>query len=86
LGNDSLIGGSANDIFVLHSGQGFDIIGDFIIGQDLIGLAGDLSFDQLAITQTNRGTLIKNLFTWEELGTIIGLSPNLITSASFMQI
>jgi hypothetical protein len=83
LGNDSLIGGSGNDIFVLNSGQGFDRLADFTIGQDLIGLSGGLSFSQLEITQNTQGTLIKNVLTGEELGVMIGVSANAITSANF---
>jgi len=83
LGNDSLIGGSGNDIFVLKAGQGFDIIADFTVGQDLMGLSGGLSFGQLAITQNTQGTLIKNVLTGEELGVMIGVSANSITSANF---
>ncbi len=85
LGNDSLIGGSGNDIFVLKAGHGFDIIGDFTIGQDLIGLSG-LSFSQLDFTEDNRGTIIKNLLTGEQLAVMIGVGKNLITSAIFMVI
>ncbi|MEP6517622.1 FG-GAP-like repeat-containing protein [Microcoleus vaginatus] len=83
LGNDSLIGGSGNDIFALKAGQGFDIIADFTIGQDLIGLSGGLSFGQLEITQNSQGSIIKNLLTGEELGVMIGVSANAITSANF---
>ncbi|MEG3836140.1 calcium-binding protein, partial [Microcoleus sp. Z1_C4] len=83
LGNDSLIGGSGNDIFALTTGQGFDIIADFTLGQDLIGLSGGLSFSQLAITQNTQGTIIKNVLTGEELGVMIGVSANAITSANF---
>ncbi|WP_377475418.1 hypothetical protein [Microcoleus anatoxicus] len=83
LGNDSLIGGSGNDIFVLKSGQGFDTIGDFTVGQDLIGLSGGLSFSQLAISQNTQGTLIKNVLTGQELGVMVGVSANGITSANF---
>jgi hypothetical protein len=83
LGNDSLIGGSGNDIFVLKSGQGFDRIADFTIGQDLIGLSSGLSFSQLEITQNSQGTIIKNVLTGEELGVMIGVSANTITSANF---
>ncbi len=86
LGNDSLIGGSGNDIFALKAGQGFDIIADFTVGQDLIGLTGGLSFGQLAITQNTQGTLIKNVLTGEELGVMIGVSANAITSANFLLI
>ena len=86
LGNDSLTGGSGNDIFVLNSGQGFDLIADFTVGQDLIGLSSGLSFSQLEITQNTQGTLIKNILTGEELGVIIGVSANAITSANFLLI
>ncbi|MEG4442456.1 Calx-beta domain-containing protein, partial [Microcoleus sp. AT9_B4] len=82
-GNDSLIGGSGNDIFVLTTGQGFDTIADFTVGQDSIALTGGLSFSQLAITQNTQGTLIKNLLTGEELGVMMGVSANAITSANF---
>jgi len=86
LGNDSLIGGSGNDIFVLNSGQGFDVIADFTSGQDLIGLSGGLSFSLLEITQNTQGTIIKNVLTGEELGVMIGVSANAITSADFLLI
>ena len=85
-GNDSLTGGSGNDIFVLNPGQGFDVIADFTIGQDLMGLSGGLSFGQLEITQNTQGTIIKNILTGEELGVMIGLSANAITSANFLLI
>ncbi|MEG4515491.1 MULTISPECIES: hypothetical protein [unclassified Microcoleus] len=84
MGNDSLIGGSGNDIFALKAGEGFDIIADFTLGQDLIGLSGGLSFGQLEITQNTQGTIIKNLLTGEQLGVMIGVSANAITSANFM--
>jgi Ca2+-binding RTX toxin-like protein len=83
LGNDSLIGGSGNDIFVLNSGQGFDVIADFTGGQDLIGLSGGLRFSLLEITQNTQGTIIKNVLTGEELGVMVGVSANAITSANF---
>ncbi|MEG4310737.1 Ig-like domain-containing protein, partial [Microcoleus sp. AT10_D2] len=84
MGNDSLIGGSGNDIFALTTGEGFDIIADFTLGQDLIGLSGGLSFGQLEITQNTQGTIIKNLLTGEQLGVMVGVSANAITSANFM--
>ncbi|MBD1829894.1 FG-GAP-like repeat-containing protein [Microcoleus vaginatus GB1-A2] len=86
LGNDSLIGGSGNDLFVLKAGQGFDIIADFTLGQDLIGLSGGLSLGQLEITHNTQGTLLKNVLTGEELGLMIGVSANAITSANFLLI
>jgi len=86
LGKDSLTGGSGNDIFVLNPGQGFDVIADFTSGQDLIGLSGGLSFGQLAITQNTQGNIIKNILTGEELGVMMGVSANAITSANFLLI
>ncbi|MEG4631211.1 DUF4347 domain-containing protein [Microcoleus sp. AR_TQ3_B6] len=86
LGNDILTGGSGNDIFVLNSGQGFDRIADFTLGQDLIGLSSGLSFGQLEITQNSQGTIIKNILTGEELGVMIGVTANAITSANFLLI
>ncbi len=59
------------------------IIVYFTGGQDLIGLTGGLTFSQLAITQNTQGTLIKNVLTGEELGVMIGVSANAITSANF---
>ncbi|WP_293132067.1 FG-GAP-like repeat-containing protein [Microcoleus sp. bin38.metabat.b11b12b14.051] len=85
LGNNSLVGGLGNDIFVLDSRQGFDRIADFVQGQDLIGLSGGLSFNQLAITQDSQGALIKNALTGESLGVISGVSASTITSVNFIQ-
>ncbi|NJL68986.1 MAG: calcium-binding protein, partial [Microcoleus sp. SM1_3_4] len=83
LGNDSLIGGSGNDIFVLEAGRGFDVIADFTVGEDAIALTGGLSFSQLELIQNTQGTIIKNLLTGEQLGVLIGVSANSLTSANF---
>ena len=79
--SDTICGG--NDIFALKADRGFDIIADFTQSQDLIGLSGGLSFGQLEITQNTQGTLIKNLLTGEQLGVMVGVSANAITSANF---
>lgn len=59
LGNDSLIGDRGDDIFILRNEQGFDTIADFTPSQDLLGLSGGLTFEQLEIVQDNNNTLIK---------------------------
>ena len=74
---------SGNDIFVLQADRGFDIIADFTVGQDFIGLSGGLSFSQLAISQNTQGTLIKNLLTGEQLAMMIGVNANAITAVNF---
>lgn len=50
-----LEGGDGRDIFVIAPGEGIDTILDFTQGEDLIGLAGGLSFGQLTIETRGRG-------------------------------
>ncbi|MGF1523105.1 MAG: calcium-binding protein [Leptolyngbyaceae cyanobacterium] len=71
-GDDILRGGSGNDVlsgdnfsslrgvdtFVLAAGEGTDLIVDFEVGKDFIGLAGSLSIGQLAIIPDGDNTLI----------------------------
>ena len=59
LGNDSLIGAQGDDTFILRNEQGFDTIADFTPSQDVLGLSGGLTFEQLEIVQDNNNTLIK---------------------------
>ena len=59
MGNDSLIGAQGNDTFILRNEQGFDTIADFTPSQDVLGLSGGLTFEQLEIVQDNNNTLIK---------------------------
>ena len=64
-GNDRLRGdfsrnSDGEDTFVLAIGEGTDTIEDFGIGEDFIGLADGLLFEQLVITQqSRRRTLIE---------------------------
>lgn len=58
LGNDTLQDGAGKDTFVLAIGEGTDIIRGFQIGNDRIGLAGGLTFNQLSITTSGKNTLI----------------------------
>jgi hypothetical protein len=63
----------------LRSGKGDDLINDFQNGQDLIGLAGGLSFAQLAIASSNNNTLISAKDTGELLATLNRIQANLIS-------
>ncbi|MBD2344522.1 calcium-binding protein [Anabaena subtropica] len=87
LGNDILVGGSGNDLFVLQAKGGTDIIRDFVDGQDLIGLAGGLTFGQLTITQGTgvniNNTLITITSTSELIGILNGVVSNNITDSDF---
>ena len=80
LGDDSLIGGAGGDIFVLQSGAGSDVIVDFVSGADALGLAGGLTFGELAITQESGATLIR--FEQELLATLENVSS--INAADFI--
>ena len=46
-GKDIFDGGEGQDLFVLAAGEGRDIIQDFNIGADTIGLADGIDFDDL---------------------------------------
>ena len=39
-GNDTLIGGAGNDLFIYQSGQGNDVITDYVTGQDKLKITG----------------------------------------------
>ena len=59
LGNDILSGGRRRDRFVLTAGSGPDLITDFTKGEDLLVLAGGLTFAQLSITQNANAAFIR---------------------------
>ncbi|MCT7982460.1 DUF4347 domain-containing protein [Laspinema sp. A4] len=64
LGNDTLIGGGGADIFVFREGDGVNLVVDFEVGIDRIGLAEGLTFEQLSITQ---GTGVTHITVGSEL-------------------
>ncbi|NEP76306.1 MAG: hypothetical protein F6K29_33105 [Okeania sp. SIO2G5] len=55
---DVLVGGAGSDTFVIQDKRGFDIVRDFTDGKDSLKLGGDLTFDQLEISQKGTHTLI----------------------------
>ncbi|MCT7956023.1 calcium-binding protein, partial [Laspinema palackyanum] len=58
LGNDLLIGGAGDDRFIIRKDAGVDWIVDFTDGEDLIGLAEGLTWDDLTFIQGNNSTSI----------------------------
>ena len=63
LGNDILTGddqsgGQGADIFILAAGAGTDMIMDFEVGIDLIGLADGLTFDDVSLGQGENGAIL----------------------------
>nr|WP_277876478.1 DUF4347 domain-containing protein [Trichocoleus sp. FACHB-40] len=77
-GNDILTGGAGRDTFVLAKGEGSDMITDFRVGEDLIGLAGGLSLGQVSITQRSTQTVITNNSNGELLAAL-----NNVNAATF---
>ncbi|MEM8569965.1 MAG: calcium-binding protein [Pseudomonadota bacterium] len=74
-GSDMLEGGHGIDTFVLAQGEGTDIILDFTIGEDLIGLGGGISDNDLTLEDSNI------MFGEQTLAVLVG-----IESASFSDI
>jgi fimbrial isopeptide formation D2 family protein len=58
VGDDLISGGAGADVFVLAIGTGTDTIVDFEVGVDLLGLAGELTFEQLTFTQEEGITIV----------------------------
>jgi Ca2+-binding RTX toxin-like protein len=84
LGDDTMIGGAGSDRFVIRPNAGTDLIVDFTDGEDLIGLAEGLTFENLTLTQGNTGTLIyagNNL-----LATINGVDVSLMGQEDFFSV
>ena len=82
-GNDFLTGGAGSDRFLLNSGSGSDTILDFEVGIDKFALGNGLTFQQLEISQTVAGTLLKVTSTGQLLATVTGLNSS-ITASDFV--
>ena len=82
-GNDFLTGGAGGDRFLLNLGSGSDTIVDFELGIDKFALGNGLSFQQLEISQTVAGTLLKVTSTGQLLATVTGLNSS-ITASDFV--
>ena len=84
-GDDILKGGSGSDVFVFGNGDGTDIIRDFEVGIDKIGLVeGELAFEDLTITQKANYTVLGVADTGETLAIIGKTQASSITESSFM--
>ncbi|HEY9857998.1 MAG TPA: calcium-binding protein, partial [Candidatus Obscuribacterales bacterium] len=83
-GQDILTGGNGSDRFVLAAGAGTDTIQDFQDGNDLLALAGGLTFGQLTIANNANDTLIRVTATNELLAALNGVPTNSITAIDFV--
>ncbi|MEQ9355156.1 S8 family serine peptidase [Coleofasciculus chthonoplastes] len=84
LGNDQLIGGQGYDTFILAVGEGTDKIRDFHIVEDVLGLSGELTFEQLSIAQHGKNTWID--FNQETLAVLTGVNASTLTADAFVLI
>ena len=82
VGDGRSAGGAGQDTFVLTAGQGTDTIRDFTAGTDLLGLAGDITFDQLEFSQPRRATLVT--FDGEVLAQLDGVSVDEVSEDWFV--
>ncbi|NEQ99243.1 MAG: hypothetical protein F6K30_21420 [Cyanothece sp. SIO2G6] len=92
LGNDRLIGDSSSqksghDVFVLEHRAGTDIIIDFQVGVDRIGLANDLLLGQLEFSSKSKNdTVISNRVTGEKLAVLKDVAVADISDRTFVSI
>ncbi|AFZ08350.1 Hemolysin-type calcium-binding region [Oscillatoria nigro-viridis PCC 7112] len=84
-GSDLLIGGAGRDIFVLGVG-GTDTLVDFQKGQDLIGLSGGLTFNQVRVTEGDFSTTIEIARNGQVLASIPGILSSPLTATDFIAI
>lgn len=82
-GLDRSTGGNGNDTFVIARGSGFDTIQDFRVGKDHLGLADNLTFQDLSFSKWGRGTLVKA--GNEKIAWMDGVNPNQLSASSFVQ-
>ncbi|MGD1899101.1 MAG: choice-of-anchor I family protein [Phormidesmis sp.] len=82
IGNNKIFGGSGDDTFVLNA-DGDSRIMDFRIGQDLIGLAGGLTFGQIDIIKRGQNALIAD--GDNIIGRLMNTDVADLTAASFTE-
>ncbi|MGQ4649546.1 GDSL-type esterase/lipase family protein [Lyngbya aestuarii] len=86
--DDRLEGNAGKDIFVLAPTTGTDMILDFEVGTDLLGLSGGLTLENLAVFQgdgsSQNDSLIQVIDSNEILALLKDVPASLITPDSFM--
>ena len=83
-GRDVLVGGDGADLFVYGVGDGKDLIRDFEVGIDKIGLVeSEFTFDDLTITQSGSRTVLGVASSGETLAVLKGVDASSIGESSF---
>ncbi|MEL7039548.1 MAG: hypothetical protein AAFO04_28645, partial [Cyanobacteria bacterium J06592_8] len=89
-GNDTLTGddgsgGQGSDLFVFGNGDGTDLITDFEVGTDFIGLVeGELSFEELEIVEIDGDAAINVIETVETLAILPGVGSDELIAEMFV--
>ena len=79
-GDDIIFGDAGDDIFVVAADRGMDVVVDFTIGEDLVGLSGGLNFNDLTFSDN---TINSN---GETLVVLSGIDTATLTSDDFTAI
>lgn len=83
LGNDTLFGGAGNDIFIFAKGEGIDIVRDFQLNLDKVGLVG-LTFNDLKFQQSGSQALMIDQMTNQTMAIFSNMTvATLNSSANF---
>jgi CubicO group peptidase (beta-lactamase class C family) len=86
-GDDVLFGGANSDIFAFKKGDGADIISDFKVGEDKIGVVkGDIQVDDILFTQSSGITVAKVKSTGEILAYIQGVNVSQLGASSIVEV
>ena len=83
-GNDTLIGDSGSDRFIISAGQGSDLLLDFVDNVDRFLLDSTVPLAQLTFEAVGDSTQIK--FGNEVLLTVAGVSPELLDASDFVSL
>lgn len=82
-GNDTVSGGDGSDTFVFAPSHGTDIIADFVVGEDFIGLKQGLTFADLSVATD--GTKTEIALGGNTLAILNGVT-DVLTEADFVAI
>lgn len=85
-GLDTLTGGEGNDIFMLQTTQGRDILTDFQRGSDVIQISGGIRFSDLTLQSAGTNgedTIVKVTSTGEELAILKNIRAADLASPDF---
>ena len=77
IGNDFLTGGNSPDTFVLSAETGSDVIADFDLRNDAIGLSGGITFEDLSFSGSDI------VFNVQTLATLNGVDTTTLTENNF---